>query len=148
MVKYRKNPVVVDVIQYAGTAESVAELKYFVNGTLEDVDGIFRYDQEEEKYIIRTDEGDMRISVGDYVIRGVKGEFYPCKPDVFKETYTLEEEYEDPLYTANQLSEENKRFKEALEKIATRKMSAYLNVHDMNSDFIKTAKEALKWKLQ
>jgi hypothetical protein len=37
--------------------------------------------------IIRTLEGDMRAEIGDYVIRGVKGEFYPCKPDIFAATY-------------------------------------------------------------
>lgn len=37
--------------------------------------------------VIRTLEGDMRVSYGDWVIKGVKGEFYPCKPDIFVETY-------------------------------------------------------------
>ena len=37
--------------------------------------------------LIRTLEGDMRVSVGDYVIRGVQGEFYPCKPEIFAATY-------------------------------------------------------------
>lgn len=38
-------------------------------------------------FMIRTLEGDMKVSSGDWVIRGVKGEFYPCKPDVFARTY-------------------------------------------------------------
>jgi hypothetical protein len=37
--------------------------------------------------VIRTLEGDMKVSPGDYVIRGVQGEFYPCKPDIFQATY-------------------------------------------------------------
>lgn len=37
--------------------------------------------------VIRTLEGDMKVSLGDYVIRGVQGEFYPCKPDIFAATY-------------------------------------------------------------
>ena len=37
--------------------------------------------------VIRTLEGDMKVTPGDYIIRGVAGEFYPCKPDVFAETY-------------------------------------------------------------
>lgn len=37
--------------------------------------------------VIRTLEGDMKVSLGDYVIRGVQGEFYPCKPDIFHATY-------------------------------------------------------------
>ena len=37
--------------------------------------------------MIHTLEGDMRVSSGDWIIRGVQGEFYPCKPDIFKATY-------------------------------------------------------------
>ena len=40
-----------------------------------------------EKLIIPTLEGDHEASVGDYIIKGVQGEFYPCKPDIFKQTY-------------------------------------------------------------
>jgi hypothetical protein len=36
---------------------------------------------------IKTLEGDMTANVGDYIIKGVKGEFYPCKPDIFEQTY-------------------------------------------------------------
>lgn len=39
--------------------------------------------------MIRTLEGDMKVGLGDWVIRGVKGEFYPCKPDIFEQTYEL-----------------------------------------------------------
>ena len=39
---------------------------------------------------IRTLEGDHIANIGDYIIKGIKGEFYPCKPDIFKETYTIE----------------------------------------------------------
>lgn len=45
------------------------------------------YQTFEEK-IIHTLEGDMKASVGDYIITGIKGEQYPCKPDIFKELYT------------------------------------------------------------
>lgn len=41
--------------------------------------------------VIHTLEGEMKVSRGDYVIRGVQGEFYPCKPDIFKDTYDIEE---------------------------------------------------------
>lgn len=40
-----------------------------------------------EKLIIPTLEGDHETSVGDYIIKGIKGEFYPCKPDIFEATY-------------------------------------------------------------
>ena len=41
----------------------------------------------EETMTIKTLEGDMTANVGDYIIKGVKGEFYPCKPDIFEQTY-------------------------------------------------------------
>ncbi len=58
---------------------------------------IDRNDLTAEPYIkIATLEGIMTASVGDYIIKGVKGEFYPCKPDIFFETYSSEtDEYED-----------------------------------------------------
>lgn len=40
-----------------------------------------------ETMTIKTLEGDMTANIGDYIIKGVKGEFYPCKPDIFKQTY-------------------------------------------------------------
>ena len=50
------------------------------------------YDHKRNGIIIKTLEGDMLCAVGDYVIKGVKGEFYPCKPDIFAETYEIMEE--------------------------------------------------------
>ena len=46
-------------------------------------------DPENGSFMIRTLEGDMRVEYGDWVIRGVAGEFYPCKPDIFNKTYKL-----------------------------------------------------------
>ena len=59
MAKYRKKPVVVEAYQ------------------------------TEEEAVIHTLEGDMIASAGDYIITGVHGEKYPCKPDIFEETYEL-----------------------------------------------------------
>lgn len=77
MAKYRKKPVVIDAIRWDG--RNLLELVGFVDdeSVLVDVGNIF----------IRTLEGYMEISNGDYIIKGVKGEFYPCKPDVFEMTY-------------------------------------------------------------
>lgn len=47
----------------------------------------FHTDMNEQAIFINTLEGEMKASKGDYIIRGVKGEYYPCKPDVFKEIY-------------------------------------------------------------
>ena len=48
---------------------------------------IAEYLEDEQVIIIHTLEGDMKASVNDYIIKGVRGEFYPCKPDIFEETY-------------------------------------------------------------
>jgi hypothetical protein len=77
MTRFRKRPVEIDAIQYKGP-ESIPALSEFVGKTMTIRQGIIR---------IRTLEGEMTVTPGDWVIRGVKGEFYPCKPDIFEETY-------------------------------------------------------------
>ena len=90
-MKYRKKPVVIEAIQFNGTASNLEEIERFVGSQLKYE--IFDSAWEVEKgrpYIrmqIKTLEGDMHVSVGDYIIKGVKGEFYPCKPDIFEQTY-------------------------------------------------------------
>lgn len=77
--KYRKKPVVIEAIQYVGTDENKINLYHFM--------GVDCYVDGDDNLIIRTLEGDMKASVGDYIIKGVDGEFYPCKPDIFEKTY-------------------------------------------------------------
>lgn len=48
--------------------------------------------QTDEEQVIHTLEGDMKADAGDYIITGVKGEQYPCKPDIFEQTYELVED--------------------------------------------------------
>ena len=74
--KWRKKPVVVEAIQFTG--ENWSEVENFVPVGKYNDDGTFS---------IVTLEGEMKVEKGDYIIRGVKGEFYPCKPDIFRETY-------------------------------------------------------------
>ena len=76
-----KKPITVEAFHFKDE-ESVAELEDFVNN------GSLEFDPIDYKVYINTLEGRMNISYGDYVIKGVKGEFYPCKPDIFKATYT------------------------------------------------------------
>ena len=80
-MKYRKKPVVIEAIQWDGY--NLGELQNFVGSALE-------YDG---KLIIHTLEGDHEAKVGDYIIKGVQGEFYPCKPEIFAKTYEAVEEY-------------------------------------------------------
>ena len=80
--KYRKRPVEVEAIQFDGW--NWREVYQFMS----DEPLMFTQDFRKEEYIlIDTLEGVMKASVGDYIIKGVHGEFYPCKPDIFHETY-------------------------------------------------------------
>lgn len=83
MSKYRKKPVVIKAIQWLGDnwEEVTEELGLEVVG--QDLIGL----SDNTKLSIPTLEGVMEASVGDYIIRGVQGEFYPCKPDIFETTY-------------------------------------------------------------
>ena len=87
-MKYRKKPVEVEAIQIHG---NVSELKAFLEGNGE----VNLYDTAYEvrafpprtEVVIHTLEGDMKAHDGDYIIKGVKGEYYPCRKDIFEETY-------------------------------------------------------------
>ena len=74
--KYRKKPVVIEAIQWTG--KNLSEIDNFMGGIVEN---------KETTLVIHTLEGDMKASIGDYIIKGVNGEFYPCKPDIFAKTY-------------------------------------------------------------
>jgi hypothetical protein len=83
MAKYRKKPVVVEAVRFFDTAESLAELSEFMGTDIR----VNYADPDNPTLIIPTLEGDYIASIGDYIIKGVKGEFYPCKPDIFEMTY-------------------------------------------------------------
>ncbi|WP_122646711.1 hypothetical protein [Enterococcus mediterraneensis] len=80
-MKARKKPVVVEVL--LATTDNRGEIRTFVGD-----DGLV-FDPASDTYYIKTLEGNMKISVGDYIIKGVNGEFYPCKPDIFEKTYEI-----------------------------------------------------------
>ena len=82
--RYRKKPVVIEALQFLDTAERIVELSRFI--TDQDVVVSYRC-PEHPRLILKTLEGQMEASVGDYIIRGIKGEYYPCKPDIFHATY-------------------------------------------------------------
>lgn len=101
MSRYRKKPVEIEamILPVDATPAQAIEVYQWVEGhigstqptgdgpgcsptgtgvTIDPADGLM---------VIRTLEGDMKVSLGDYIIRGVQGEFYPCKPDIFAATY-------------------------------------------------------------
>lgn len=81
---FRKKPVEITAVLFDGSTESLIALNSSQFG-LNPVKLVCENDKD--YIIIPTLEGNMRASVGDYIIRGVNGEFYPCKPDVFNKTY-------------------------------------------------------------
>lgn len=92
MAKYRKIPVEIEAVKLDTSADSITNAVEFVydigmetsifgtNSTIQQV-------RENGGFHIETLEGKMFASIGDYIIKGVNGEFYPCKPDIFKKTY-------------------------------------------------------------
>ena len=77
-MKFRKKPVVIEAEQYRASDISLP----FIN------DGSpVEYDEDDDRPYIQTLEGRLFVSDGDWIIKGVKGEFYPCKPDIFVATY-------------------------------------------------------------
>jgi hypothetical protein len=75
-MKYRKKPVIIEVVQW------------FKDGDHPDVTRFFAQDPEQKGYgWIKTLEGGHIVTPGDYIITGVKGEKYPCRPDIFEMTY-------------------------------------------------------------
>ena len=86
MEKYRKKPVVIDAVQLTMTnhqaissiiAAAGYNVRHATKPPMRAITGI----------VIETLEGDMTADFGDWIIKGVQGEFYPCKPEIFEKTY-------------------------------------------------------------
>ena len=95
-MKYRKKPVVIEAVQWNGL--NLEEIKEFVGDPLiyEISDAAWKVGKGAPTVYmeIKTLEGNHVCTEGDYIIKGVQGEFYPCKPDIFKQTYEQVEEQE------------------------------------------------------
>ena len=83
MTKFRKKPVVIEAVQFVDTDESILKLSELGLDPVR----IDYADLDNPILKIETLEGMMIASEGNYIIKGVRGEFYPCKPDIFAETY-------------------------------------------------------------
>jgi len=88
---YRKKPVVIQAVLWDGKEDT---LKTFIGENTQGCDKVWEWEPD-GRIAIMTLEGDHIINIGDYIIRGVKGEYYGCKPDVFEMTYELEEKQND-----------------------------------------------------
>ena len=95
MGKYRKKPVIVEAVELKETKESIREALKFMGTKV-----VLNTRAEQSRFnafctislndgglIIKTLEGELLASFGDMIIKGVEGEFYPCKPDIFEKTY-------------------------------------------------------------
>ncbi len=76
--RFRKKPIVIEAMQYRGGMNSRDEIVAWSGRAVL---------EEEGWLLVATLEGPMRAHPGDWIIRGVAGEFYPCKPEIFEQTY-------------------------------------------------------------
>ncbi len=82
MAKFRKKPVVVEAMQLTYEDDGVAKIMEWAASS----NSVIRFSPD-HGMTIDTLEGVMRADLGDWIIKGVEGEFYPCKPDIFAKTY-------------------------------------------------------------
>lgn len=81
-MKYRKKPVVIEAVEFTVETKTLLHLSKFMSEVNVD------YSEPDNPVLkIETLEGVMTAQQGDYIIKGVNGEFYPCKPDIFHKTY-------------------------------------------------------------
>ena len=94
MNKYRKKPVVIEAIQYLGLRINSDKILAFTNNIAYMKANKNPITKENDSWdcIIPTLEGAMKAVKGDFIIKGIQGEFYPCKPDIFEATYEKIEE--------------------------------------------------------
>ncbi len=95
--KYRKKPIVVEAVKLTGEDSNIREVVEFLNNKSKlSVDKNFETRDRFSTYCdmvrrdgmkIATKEGVMTADIGDFIIKGIEGEFYPCKPEIFKKTY-------------------------------------------------------------
>lgn len=113
--KYRKKPVIVEAVIWTGN--NIDEIKELAKSAVEHI--IF----VNNNLYIETLEGNMHVSVGDYVIKGVQGEFYPCKPDIFKQTYETVSMVSDndrttvPMSQYIKLENKNKKLRNTINRL-------------------------------
>lgn len=90
-MRFRKKPVVIDATQWDGTLSGVR----FIQSIYPRMETLAITYHEESNTVswwkIGTLEGDLIVSPNDWIICGVKGEYYPCKPDIFEATYEAED---------------------------------------------------------
>lgn len=79
--QFKKKPVVIEAVRF--TINQVDSVIDWLNKNR----ASYGLSTPDYNLVLHTLEGDMHVSFGDWIIKGVKGEIYPCKPDIFEETY-------------------------------------------------------------
>ncbi|PCE13279.1 hypothetical protein [Enterococcus faecium] len=89
-MKYRKKPVIIEAVQFDRSKAEKDVAKYYPMVTdLASSTTALGVEEREDRFFISTLDGSMTVIDGDYIIQGVEGEFYPCKPDIFEKTYDV-----------------------------------------------------------
>lgn len=97
MKRYRKKPVEIQAIKFEYDADGIKKLREFAGDAVVMVSK-GRHPTAIGYATIATLEGNITATEGDYIIKGVKGEFYPCKPDIFEATYEEVDELAEALH--------------------------------------------------
>lgn len=87
MARFRKKPVVIEAWEFDGRLDFSKTLPKEIKDNVK----LFRLNGIGQ-LLIQTLEGEMKADYGDFIIKGVNGEYYPCKPDIFEKTYEKVEE--------------------------------------------------------
>ena len=116
MKTFVKKQVQIQAAQFTG--ENIKEIEDFVGNPLSTV----MSSEVGIQLVIPTLEGDMKASKGDYIIKGIKGEFYPCKPDVFKQSYNMIKENNGIL------SEGEKRVRKSFNPSALKRVENFKSI--------------------
>jgi len=128
MAKYRKKPVVIEAVQWHnhdyGDTLAWEEFPDWLTGALHtgEIKAVFKGDVDYWELEIKTLEGTMKAGPGDWIVRGVKGELYPVKPDIFAETYELQSP--SPSATRTTLTAQRRRHRE--DKPLTKRLLQWL----------------------
>lgn len=91
-MKFRKKPVVIEAVQFVYTEQGIADIKQFCGNAIGNISK-HRHPTALAEAEIGTLEDGVHLTVkhiateGDWIIKGVQGEFYACKPDIFEQTY-------------------------------------------------------------